>query len=142
VNADPDRLLQVLTNLLSNAVKFSPAGEEVAVSISRRGTTLRVAVSDRGPGVPPGFRKRIFRKFAQERSVQPRQRGSGLGLAISKAIITGLGGRIDYETGQHGSTFYFELPEWDGEGRPAAHDASDCPGPQLASILGRRDGQL
>jgi signal transduction histidine kinase len=110
VNAHVDRLLQVMTNLISNAVKFSPAGETVTVSVSRQGTSIRVSVTDRGPGIPEGFQARIFQKFARARNQQ--HAGSGLGLAISKAIIEGLGGSIGFEAASgQGTTFFFDLKE-------------------------------
>jgi signal transduction histidine kinase len=112
LQADPDRLTQVLTNLLSNAAKFSPEGAAVSVAANVADGWVRVSVADRGPGVPSAFRARIFEKFAQADSSDARQKGgTGLGLSISKAIIEKLGGRIGYESqpGQ-GATFYFELP--------------------------------
>ncbi len=53
LEADSDRLTQVLTNLLSNAAKFSPPGETVSVAITRRADRIRVAVADKGPGILP-----------------------------------------------------------------------------------------
>jgi PAS domain S-box-containing protein len=112
VRGDEDRLLQVLTNLMSNAAKFSPAGTAVVVSCETTDHTVRIAVTDHGPGVPEEFRRRIFQKFAQADSKDTRQKGgTGLGLSICKAIVEKLGGTIGYqcEPGQ-GTTFYFDLP--------------------------------
>jgi Amt family ammonium transporter len=113
VEADPDRLIQVLTNLLSNAAKFSPPESLIQVSIDRREAWIRVTVSDLGPGIPDAFRGRVFEKFAQADASDSRPKsGTGLGLSISKAIIEKLGGRIDFETTLgKGSEFFFELPE-------------------------------
>ncbi|WP_448561266.1 PAS domain S-box protein [Trichothermofontia sp.] len=115
VNADPDRLLQVLTNLLSNAAKFSPTGSVVEVSAQRlesRTDWVRVAVRDYGPGIPAAFIPHIFQKFAQADSSNTRQKGgTGLGLSITKAIVERLGGTIGFETEPGiGTTFYFDLP--------------------------------
>lgn len=114
VNVDGDRLLQVLANLLSNAAKFSPAGEVVDVSVTCQGKAIRIAVSDRGPGIPEEFRSRMFQKFAQADSSNTRQKGgTGLGLSISKAIVEKLGGELAFESGPAGGTiFYFDLPQW------------------------------
>lgn len=114
VNADSDRLTQVLTNLLSNAAKFSPRGSTVDVGVARHNSTLRVSVSDHGSGIPEEFRSRMFQKFAQADSSTTRQKGgTGLGLNISKAIVERLGGQIGFETEPDtGTTFYFDLPEW------------------------------
>jgi PAS domain S-box-containing protein len=113
VNADSDRLIQVLTNLLSNAAKFSPHGGEVTVSVERMSSGLRVSVHDQGSGIPEEFKNRIFGKFAQADSSDTRQKGgTGLGLSISKAIVEKMGGNIGfYSASEQGTTFFFELPE-------------------------------
>ncbi len=112
VAVDENRLQQVLANLLSNAAKFSPAGEVVTLAAERRGDQVRVSVTDRGPGIPEAFRKRIFEKFSQADSSDTRQKGgTGLGLAISKELIERMHGRVGFDTepGQ-GCCFWFELP--------------------------------
>lgn len=112
--ADADRVLQVMTNLLSNAAKFSPRGETVEIA-ARRGEagTLRVAVTDHGPGIPPEFQPLVFERFAQADSSSTRQKGgTGLGLSISKAIAERHGGRVSFESEPGvATTFTFELPE-------------------------------
>jgi PAS domain S-box-containing protein len=112
VNADPYRLQQVLSNLLSNAAKFSPPESDVHICVTADGHRVRVAVIDRGGGVPEEFRPRLFEKFSQADSSDARSKaGTGLGLAVCKAIIDNLGGNIGYEdTDPHGATFFFELP--------------------------------
>ena len=122
VQADSDRVAQVLANLLSNAAKFSPEGEAVDVSLEAVGDRARVEVHDRGPGVPEAFRARLFERFAQaDASDSRRHTGTGLGLSISKAIVERMGGTIGYEAvDEGGSRFYFELPI----ARPAAVDAT------------------
>jgi PAS domain S-box-containing protein len=110
VQADPDRLAQVFANLLSNAAKFSLRGEAVTISIHPNGAHVRVSVTDRGPGIPPAFRPRVFQKFAQA-DTSGGKMGTGLGLSIAKAIVARHGGEMGFETeaGQ-GTTFWFELP--------------------------------
>ena len=112
VRADRKRLMQVMTNLLSNAAKFSPPGGSVDVAVSVAGGRVRVDVGDRGPGIPPAFRGRIFGRFAQADSADSRIKGgTGLGLAISKRLIEMMQGRIGFEDRAGGGTrFYFELP--------------------------------
>jgi PAS domain S-box-containing protein len=114
VYADSDRLIQALTNLLSNAAKFSPAGAPVSISLARHGEMLRIAIQDRGPGIPEAFRARLFQRFAQADASNTRQKGgTGLGLSITKAIVEKLGGQIGVMVGpEAGSTFSIDLPEW------------------------------
>ena len=112
VMADRKRLLQVLTNLVSNAAKFSPEGGRVELSMQQNGGSVRVAIDDRGAGIPPEFRSRIFGRFAQADSVYTRKKGgTGLGLAISKRLTELMGGGIGFEDRDGGGTrFYIDLP--------------------------------
>jgi PAS domain S-box-containing protein len=112
VLVDSDRFHQVMNNLLSNAIKFSPPGEKVSISLDPQPKGIRVAVSDRGPGIPEAFRSRMFGKFEQaDSSDTKRKGGTGLGLSISKAIAERLGGALSFESqmGQ-GTTFYVDVP--------------------------------
>ena len=104
--------MQVVTNLLSNAAKFSPEGGTVDVTLQGDDDRVRVAVHDRGSGIPDAFRSRIFSRFAQADSTATRQKGgTGLGLAICKRLIELMNGHIGFEDRPGGgTTFYFELP--------------------------------
>jgi signal transduction histidine kinase len=111
--ADPDKLHQVLTNLLSNAVKFTRPGGAVAVRAeSVPPDTVRLAVHDTGPGIPPAERERVFDKFYQVGRVDgERPSGTGLGLTIARHLVDLHGGRIWIEDGAcGGSTFVVLLP--------------------------------
>ena len=112
VLGDRERLIQVLSNLMSNAAKFSPDGDQVELSATRSGETVRIAVKDNGPGVPEGFKGKIFEKFTQADSSDTRQEGgTGLGLSIAKAIVENHGGKIDFSSdADTGTTFFFTLP--------------------------------
>jgi PAS domain S-box-containing protein len=113
VTGDAERLMQALANLLSNAAKFSPPDDRVEIAVSRRGSRVRVAVTDHGPGIPEEFRPEVFKKFARAGiTTMGQQGGIGLGLSIARHIVGKHGGRIDYESlpGVR-TTFFIELPE-------------------------------
>ncbi len=112
VKMDPDRILQALRNLVGNAVKFTPAGGRVTLSAEKKNGSVRIAVSDTGPGIAPEDLSLIFDKYRQGSSKSSYMlRGTGLGLAIVKHIITSHGGQIwvESEAGA-GSSFIFVLP--------------------------------
>ncbi|WP_322516098.1 PAS domain S-box protein [Rhodopseudomonas palustris] len=114
VNADPDRLAQVITNLLSNAIKASPPGRDVLVAVDRHDDFVRISVRDQGSGIPAAFRLHIFEKFAQADATDARQKGgTGLGLSIVKQIVERLNGRVSFEDAAGGGTvFCVDLPAW------------------------------
>ncbi|MDQ3645740.1 MAG: ATP-binding protein, partial [Actinomycetota bacterium] len=115
VDADPDRLRQVLLNLLLNAIRYSPEGARVSVRGSVAGTPTRpevqVSVTDEGIGIAKAHCERVFSKFANVPKPAWVEKGTGLGLFITKSIVDAHGGRIwcDSEVGK-GSTFHFTLP--------------------------------
>jgi signal transduction histidine kinase len=113
VDADRDRLLQVVVNLLSNAVKFcAPDKGRVSIALAIDGDALRVDVRDNGPGIAPADQSLIFEKFVQVADASgAKQPGSGLGLAISRHIVSYHGGRIWVESSPgEGATFSFTVP--------------------------------
>jgi signal transduction histidine kinase/DNA-binding response OmpR family regulator len=94
-DADPDRILQVLTNLLSNAIKFSPSGTSITVQIDSDVNSVLLKVVDRGRGIPADKLESVFGRFQQvEASDASKKGGTGLGLAISRSIIQQHGGAI------------------------------------------------
>jgi signal transduction histidine kinase len=122
---DRRRLEQVLVNLLSNAVRFSPEGGRVTVSIATDAAWLRIAVTDRGPGIAAADQHRLFERFFVGRSDRSGPRdGVGLGLPIALEIARAHGGHVEVESALGaGSTFVLVLPI-DG---PADPDAPDTP---------------
>jgi len=106
VDADKNRLTQVISNLVSNAVKFTPNGE-IEISASKSEKQVVIAVKDTGSGIDPKIYPRLFTKFATK-----SQTGTGLGLFISKSIVEAHGGRIWAENNVNGkgATFFFTLP--------------------------------
>jgi len=112
VQADVDRVFQVVLNLLSNAAKFCPPGRgRVEISLLEDGRHLRVDVRDNGPGVDARDREIIFDKFRQAAHSPAGAQGSGLGLHICRRIVEHFGGRI-WVTSRagEGSCFSFTLP--------------------------------
>jgi PAS domain S-box-containing protein len=107
VQADPDKLRQVLDQLISNAVKYSPEGGTVTVSARCIDDSVELAVADEGVGIPQSEHERIFSKFYKAGGGQ----GTGLGLFIAQGLVREMGGRmwVDSEEGR-GSRFAFELP--------------------------------
>jgi PAS domain S-box-containing protein len=137
--ADPDRIIQVLTNLLGNAIKFSPRGSTVWLTVELQGTgesgtgallrmgewnrsftedgrnptpTVVFKVKDQGRGIPADKIESIFERFHQVDASDSRKKGgTGLGLAICRSIVQQQGGQIWVEsTLGEGSSFYFTLP--------------------------------
>src|SRR5579875_3608565 len=133
VEADPDRIVQVLTNLLGNAIKFSPENGTVWLSAAREGGTVVIRVRDQGRGIPSEKLEVIFERFQQVDASDAREKGgAGLGLAICRSIIQQHGGRIWAEsTPGQGSTFLFTLKAAPGEDRVG----EDAPIPLTRSVL-------
>jgi PAS domain S-box-containing protein len=113
IEADANRLQQVVANLLSNAVKFTPAGGRVEVSVARTGDDLRLTVADTGDGLAPEVAPHIFDRFRQADSTITRQYGGlGLGLSIVRHIVERHGGTVQAASAGpgHGTTFTVTLP--------------------------------
>ncbi len=112
ISGDPDRLAQVINNLISNAIKFTPRGGQVVARTRGNGGSLRLEVSDSGPGIRPEEVPLLFQEFTRL-SNRPTggEKSSGVGLAIARYLIEAHQGRIGVHTqpGQ-GSTFWVELP--------------------------------
>ncbi len=114
VQADPDRIEQVLLNLLSNAIKFSPDGGVVTVQVRNLDSppAVLISIKDQGKGIPSQEIDRIFEKFYRvQDGLVKKTPGAGLGLYICKGIVEAHGGRLWVQStlGQ-GSTFSFTLP--------------------------------
>ena len=109
---DQEIMTRVVANLVANALKFTPKPGEVTVRISRSRGGPTTEVIDKGPGIPPEYRDRIFEKFGQVDGPKSRKMpGTGLGLAFCKLALDAHGGRIGVESVvREGSTFWFALP--------------------------------
>lgn len=117
VRGDPARLQQVVGNLLSNAIKFSPEGGQVCVRLASDEAGVRVAVSDDGQGIEPGFLPRLFERFEQQDpSATRRHGGLGIGLAIVRHLVQLHGGQVQAASDGpgRGACFTVTLPAADG----------------------------
>ena len=113
INADPDRLAQVLGNLLTNASKYSEPGSRIIVCGRRDGENVRVNVKDEGIGIPPEMLNAVFDAFVQQpEALQHSKGGLGLGLAIVRSLVTAHGGTVRAESAgpDRGTEFIVELP--------------------------------
>jgi signal transduction histidine kinase/CBS domain-containing protein len=111
VEADQDRIIQVLTNFVGNALKFTESGR-IQIRVKKRADELECCVEDWGAGISQENLPRVFGKFQQfSDSYELKQKGTGLGLSISKAIVELHGGRVWVESKLgKGSRFFFTLP--------------------------------
>ncbi|MBX9570235.1 MAG: PAS domain-containing sensor histidine kinase [Candidatus Obscuribacterales bacterium] len=111
VQADTDKIVQVLTNLISNATKFSES-KPIDLSIECTKNEVCFSVRDQGPGIPENQSHKLFGKFQQIDSSDSRKYGgTGLGLAICRNIVELHGGSIGYRNNDdRGCTFWFTLP--------------------------------
>lgn len=114
VQADADRITQVVTNLLTNALKYSPPDRPVEVGLRAEGDEVRVLVRDQGPGLTAEQQRHIFERFHRVPGIK-QQSGSGvglgLGLYIVRSIVERHGGQLGVEsTAGRGSTFWFSIP--------------------------------
>lgn len=95
VEADPDRVQQVLLILLDNATKHTPAGGRVELTVRRHGSDVLAEVKDNGPGIPPEHLPRVFDRFYRVDSARARADGGiGLGLAIARTLVQAHGGEL------------------------------------------------
>ncbi len=110
VHLDYSEVDQVLSNLIENAAKYSPPESEIRVSAAVADGSLRVDVTDHGPGVARDAMPRLFEPFF--RGARAQRGGSGLGLAVARGLVEAHGGRIWAENRpEGGARFSFEIPD-------------------------------
>lgn len=111
LNADRERIVQVLVNYLSNAISHSPQNTTVSVTSMPTPSAVEIHVNDMGPGLADDLKAKVFDRFFQAPDSQTRGKGHGLGLAICQMIIDGHGGQVgvvDADSG--GCSFWLRLP--------------------------------
>ena len=112
IQADRDKLTQILTNLIINAIKFSEPSGTVTVEVCQQEDgSVRTCVQDTGCGIPFDEQQTIFERFYRGQTADVKDRGAGLGLAITKSLVELHGGRIWVtSTPGEGSQFCFRIP--------------------------------
>jgi signal transduction histidine kinase len=112
MEADYDRLYQVLANLLTNALRHTPENDSITLRAEAIPDGVRITVSDTGSGISPEDLPYIFDRFWRGDKSRARTEGSsGLGLAITKQLVLAHGGTISVESELgEGTTFIIELP--------------------------------
>jgi two-component system sensor histidine kinase KdpD len=124
---------EVVRNLLANALHYSRPGTPIDVVASLEETSIRVAVADHGPGVPPEEQDQIFRSFHRLGDAETTTKGYGLGLYFADKLIGALGGAITVESpvwadeGEPGARFTFTLPIAAAEPDDADPDDAEIP---------------
>jgi two-component system OmpR family sensor kinase len=113
VDADAERLRQVIDNLIGNAVQHTPAGTPVTVTVISEPGTGRLTVADQGPGMTPEQASRVFERFYRTDGARTRERGgAGLGLAIAASLTAAHGGELTVDTQPGGgAAFHLRLPQ-------------------------------
>ncbi len=128
IEGNADAVTQLLWIFIDNAVKHTPDGTPVAVTVERTVSGARLAVSDRGPGVPEGELLRVFERFVQADRARA-QSGAGLGLAIARWIAEEHGGSVSAQNNPNGgATFSAELPAIAPSTSTSAHAEDVRPG--------------
>jgi two-component system, OmpR family, sensor histidine kinase SenX3 len=130
VLADEAAFRRVVQNLVGNAIKYGKGGTAVRISASAAGREVRLAVADRGMGIPVAEQARIFEPFYRVPEVVAAQiQGAGLGLSLVKRIVESHGGRISVRSAPgQGSEFTVHLPAASGEPVARAAEAPAVPG--------------
>ncbi len=123
VNADRQKLLQVVLNLLSNAYKYGPSNSVVTLSAKIVNQQCLIGVHDTGKGIPQAMRQRIFTPFDRLGAENTKIEGTGLGLTVSKQLIQSMGGEITLDTQQ--SLFLLSLPSLTSH--PTENNTVDSP---------------
>jgi heavy metal sensor kinase len=128
VQADPQRVGEVVRNLLDNALRYSPPGGTVTVEIANNNGQVELAVHDEGAGIDPAVLEHVFERFYRGDPAHPHNsEGSGLGLAICREIAEAHGGGMSAtSTVGQGSTFRLTLPALSGRSaRPPSTTANN-----------------
>ncbi len=125
LDADRDKIKQVLLNLLSNAIKYNRPNGTVMLRTEVLGKEIVMYIQDTGLGIPDESLPHLFEKFFRVREHETRAAGTGLGLSICKQIISGHGGRIEVKSKIGVGTVFSVFLPYAGKVQPRADDAGD-----------------
>ena len=122
LEADPNRLAQVVSNLLNNSAKYTPQGGHIELSAEQRNGEVILTVRDDGVGIPAAMQDRIFEMFNQiDRPLEQGHKGLGIGLTLVKRLVEMHGGTVEVQSegANKGSEFRVRLPILT---EPASHE--------------------
>ena len=124
ITADTDALEKIVFNFLSNALKFTPSGGRIQLLAKASHRSVRLSVTDTGPGIPADQQHRLFKEFSQlDDTVTRGHEGTGLGLALAKSLVTELGGDVGVTSAPgEGSEFWFTIPRSKAPETPSTLD--------------------
>jgi PAS domain S-box-containing protein len=113
LDLDPDKIEQAVLNLVLNALEAMPRGGDLILGTRVDDGRLLVSVGDSGPGIPPEIQDHVFRPYFSTKGS-----GTGMGLALAEKLVRQHRGRLDFRTGEGGTTFVISLPvDGSGEGQ-------------------------
>ena len=138
VQADRQRLQQVLLNLLSNAIKYNRPGGTVTMRCESDDENLRLGVQDTGRGIPAAKLARVFVPFDRLGAEETGVEGTGLGLALSQGLVAAMNGTLTVDSTEGvGSTFWVTLPHAEFTPARTISDAGAAP-PPASTVLRQR----
>jgi signal transduction histidine kinase len=112
---DPGAMRQVLLNLVDNALKYGPKRQQVTIALCAQGDTVRLSVTDEGPGIPDEDRERVWSAFYRlDREQDAAISGTGIGLAVVRELVEAMHGRCHVANGEQGAELVVELPSGAG----------------------------
>ncbi len=115
IEADTDKVAQILDNLVGNAIKYSPDGGDIVVSATDEGDSIRIDITDQGLGIPARHQEKIFDRFQTVEGDSKRKgiKGTGIGLYLVRHLAHAHGGEVSlsWSEVEEGSTFTVVLPK-------------------------------
>ncbi len=112
IACDPEKIERIMLNLISNAIKFTPENGEIKVTVTDKGKSIIICVSDNGIGIDKSKIDNVFQRFAiTGQSVMNKKEGSGIGLSLVKSLTEMHGGKVWVESQENkGTSFFIEIP--------------------------------